>query len=145
MVIDNADDIQLFGPPGDLAKWIPECAHGSILVTTRDKAAGSRLTRGGSLIEVGKMSEREAGKLLRKLTGTSTDLDPEAFSSLASRLEQLPLAIVQAAAFIQDTSISVGKYLQILGKSEQHLIDLLSQDFEIPGTNSAASRRVTET
>jgi len=54
MIIDNADDAQLFSWPGNLGQWIPECPHGAVLVTTRNKAAGLRLIRSGRLIEVGR-------------------------------------------------------------------------------------------
>lgn len=59
MVIDNADDIQaLFPPEGGTARsdcevarsWlghlVPQCAHGSVLITTSDKEAGMRLNQG---------------------------------------------------------------------------------------------------
>lgn len=63
MVIDNADDTEVFfgkQPKAtsasrleeDLGIYIPECTHGSILITTRNKQAGSRLTKGNRLIEV---------------------------------------------------------------------------------------------
>ena len=143
IIIDNADDIQLFGPPGDLAKWIPECAHGSILITTRDKAAGLRLSQYGFLIQVGKMKEKESEQLLQEKL--QDKLDPEVLSSLSSRLEQLPLAMVQAAAFIREMSIPANRYLQMLERSDQHVIDLLSEDFEMTGTPPEASRKVAET
>ena len=106
MVIDNADDAELFGQAGKLAQWVPECAHGSVLVTTRNKVAGSRLTRVGCLIEVGEMNENELEQLLgNKLK--ADNLDPNDLSRLASRLERLPLALAQAASFIQEQRISV--------------------------------------
>ncbi|GAB1315441.1 hypothetical protein MFIFM68171_05651 [Madurella fahalii] len=144
MVIDNADNAQLFSQPRSLGKWIPECAHGSILVTTRNKVAGSRLTQGRCLIEVGKMTEGESRLLLQEKLEADNP-DPDNLSSLSSRLEHLPLALVQAAAFIQETSISVDSYLQLLEKSDQHLIDLLSEEFETVGRDSEATRAVAET
>ena len=59
MVIDNADNYQLLSDRENLGKWIPECAYGSVLVTTRNKVVGLRLTRGRCLIEVGEMDEGE--------------------------------------------------------------------------------------
>jgi hypothetical protein len=63
MIIDNADDTEMFfnsseatspkpedtnqlALEGNLGHYIPECSHGSILVTTRNKHTGVRLTRG---------------------------------------------------------------------------------------------------
>ena len=144
MVIDNADDAELFGRPGNLGQWVPECAHGSVLVTTRNKVAGSRLTRVGCLIEVGEMNEIESEQLLRDKLKTD-DPDPNDLSRLASRLERLPLALAQAAAFIQEQSISVTEYLRLLEMSDQNLVSLLSETFEAVGRDSGTPHAVVET
>jgi len=144
MVIDNADDAQLFSHGESLGKWIPECAHGSVLITTRNKVVGSRLTRGKCLIEVGKIDETESRQLLEEKL-EADDLNPDDLSRLTSRLEHLPLALVQAAAFIQEMSISVKEYLRLLEKSDQHLVDLLSEEFETVSRDPEAARAVAET
>jgi hypothetical protein len=144
MVIDNADDMQVFSQLGGLGQCIPECAHGSILVTTRNKEAGSRLTKGRLPIEVKKMDESESRQLLQeKLEDENLDLDD--LSMLLSRLEHLPLALAQAAAFIQEKTISISDYLQLLNKSDQNRVDLLSEEFEAVGRDSEAPRAVAET
>lgn len=147
MIVDNADDMQLFFPSGDGEKfsdYIPECAHGTTLITTRNLQVGSRLTRGKRPIEVNKMDEDESVQLLiRGLQGI--DEDPKDLLRLSSRLEFLPLALVQASAFIQENTITVDKYLELLDGSEKGLVDLLSEDFEAVGRDSATPRAVTET
>ncbi|RSL64198.1 hypothetical protein CEP53_004146 [Fusarium sp. AF-6] len=147
IIIDNADDMQLFFPSGDGEKfsdYIPECAHGTTLVTTRNLQVGSRLTRGKRPIEVNKMDEDESVQLLiRGLQGI--DEDPKDLLRLSSRLEFLPLALVQASAFIQENTITVNKYLELLEGSEKGLVDLLSEDFDAVGRDSATPRAVTET
>ncbi|KAK3379401.1 hypothetical protein B0T24DRAFT_154684 [Lasiosphaeria ovina] len=144
MIIDNADDVQLFSQPGNLGQFVPECAHGSVLATTRNKVAGSRLTQSGRLIEVGKMDEDESRQMLQgKLEADNPS--PDDLSTLSSRLEHLPLALVQAAAFIREMSTSVKEYLQLLEKSDQHLVDLLSEEFETVGRDPEAARAVAET
>ena len=151
MVIDNADDKQLFfGAPGgshhegNLGRDIPECSHGTILVTTRNKQAGLSLAKGTHLIEVQEMDDIDSEKLLRtKLIGDPTSSE---LSTLLSRLEYLPLAVVQAAAFVQANTIAVNEYLRLLDKSEQHIVDLLSEDFETAhGRDSETPRAVAET
>ncbi|KAK4162358.1 hypothetical protein QBC43DRAFT_302124 [Cladorrhinum sp. PSN259] len=144
MVIDNADDAQLFSHAGELGKWIPECKYGSVLVTTRNKIAGSRLTQSGRLVEVGKMDEDESRQLLQGKIEVD-NLSPDDLLTLSSRLEHLPLALVQAAAFIQEMSISVTEYLQLLEKSDKQLVDLLSEEFETVGRDPEAARAVAET
>ena len=50
MAIDNADDTQLFVGQSEadekesLGHYLPECTHGTILVTTRNIQTGSKLT-----------------------------------------------------------------------------------------------------
>ena len=159
MVIDNADDMELFfGAPADsssgspstdphhsgkLERYIPECAHGSLLITTRNKQAGLRLAKGNLPIVVHEMDDTESEKLLRakvKENPTSDEL-----STLSSRLERLPLTLVQAAAFIEANSITVSEYLRLLDKSDQVLVDLLSEEFETDGRDSETPRAVAET
>jgi hypothetical protein len=64
---------------------------------------------------------------------------------LSSRLEYLPLALAQAAAFIQENSITVNEYLQLLDRSDQDLVELLSEEFETVGRDSDTPRAVTAT
>ena len=68
VVIDNADDVDmLFSPPDNLSRWIPSSPQGTVILTTRSKQVGVRFAKSKrrSIIEVGKMSDHEAGKLLR--------------------------------------------------------------------------------
>lgn len=73
------------------------------------------------------------------------DLGFDDLSMLSSRLEYLPLALIQAAAFIQENSISVCEHLRLLNKSDQDLVDLLSEEFETVGRDSKTPRTVAET
>jgi hypothetical protein len=73
----------------------------------RNKVAGSKIARDRCLIEVRRIDEGESRQLLQeKLKGGILDPDDD-LSKLSSRLEHLPLALVQAAAFIQEMSITV--------------------------------------
>ncbi|KAH6975384.1 hypothetical protein BKA56DRAFT_489658 [Ilyonectria sp. MPI-CAGE-AT-0026] len=156
MVIDNADDMDLFfnspspghaintiARNGDFADYIPSSKYGAIVVTTRNKQVGARLTKGLNLIEVKGMDEKESTSLLQgKLEGehfNSKDL-PE----LSSKLDHLPLALAQAAAFIQENSMSVDRYLQLL-EGDQGLVELLSEDFETVGRESDTPKAVAKT
>ena len=157
MVIDNADDTQLFlrssrdlendNPPdqeGTLGRYIPECPHGSILITTRNKQTGIRLTKGRAVIEVDKMNEDESNRLLRT-TLDGFELATDEALHLSSRLECLPLALVQAAAFIRENTVAVSKYLQLLEEGDQNLVRLLSKEFETVGRDSETPHAVTAT
>ncbi|KAL2138813.1 hypothetical protein VTI28DRAFT_6196 [Corynascus sepedonium] len=157
MVIDNADDVQVFfarqkrpahgsssGHEGNLGRYIPEYSHGAILITTRNRQTGSKLTKGKRLIEIGEMDEEETAELLRtRLDGINT-ISCES-SALSSRLEHLPLALVQASAFMQENCLTINDYLQLLDKSDQHFVDLLSEEFETEGRDWETPRAVGET
>ncbi|KAF4503164.1 hypothetical protein FAGAP_595 [Fusarium agapanthi] len=155
MVIDNADDLQLFFPQTEsskmkqntdksLSQFIPQCAHGRVLITTRNMQVGSRLTKGKYPIEVGQMSDREACQLLRQGI-RQEDESEEDLLQLSSRLEFLPLALVQAAAFIQENSITVKEYLELLEGSENDLVDLLNEEFETVGRDADTPHAVAQT
>ncbi|KAK1962871.1 hypothetical protein LY78DRAFT_642439 [Colletotrichum sublineola] len=160
MVIDNADDKELFFPSDSgssntskersaplssrLGNYLPDCAHGSILITTRDKKAASRFCQGKpSIIEIDKMDPKETGQLLQRTLGKEASLEEAA--SLSARLEYLPLALVQAAAFIQENSISISEYLQLLDESDENLVNQLSEPFTTVGRDSNVPNEVTTT
>ncbi|KAH7309524.1 P-loop containing nucleoside triphosphate hydrolase protein, partial [Stachybotrys elegans] len=156
MVVDNADDMQLFFPPPtrstlstaepndgkSFSEHLPECAHGALLVTTRNKQLGIKLAKGQCVIGVDRMDEDESEHLLRAkhIHATSPEL-----LTLSARLEHLPLALVQAATYIQEMSITVAKYLELLGETDQHTVHLLSKEFETVGRDTKAPRAVAQT
>lgn len=161
MIIDNADDMDMFFPNqlkqdapgedsqttaaltgGNLARYIPDCNHGSVLITTRDKKAGVRLCQGLSPIEVDKMTDDEAYQLVQQITSTQKPPVNETVR-LISKLEHLPLALAQAASFIQENNISINAYVQLLDESDSALIDQLSESFETVGRDSETPHAVT--
>ncbi|VUC29568.1 unnamed protein product [Clonostachys rosea] len=160
MVIDNADDMDLFFPyPMEagllkittaetrtdygLGRYIPECKHGSVIITTRDMKTGSRLARGKLPIKVGNMNETEAHSLLYAILEDEISADKAYL--LSSRLEHLPLALVQAAAFIQENGITLTEYVQLLDESDSAFVDRLSEPFETVGRDSKTPHAVTAT
>ncbi|KAH7146098.1 hypothetical protein EDB81DRAFT_856613 [Dactylonectria macrodidyma] len=139
MVIDNADDAQLFfGQSADTAISSAESKD------ERNLQVGVRLTKGQQPIEVLRMTEDESEQLLRVrlkgISAASADL-----LMLSSQLEHLPLALAQGAAFIQETSITVAKYLQLLSNSDKDIVHLLSKEFETVGRDSKAPQAVAQT
>ena len=59
--------------------------------------------------------------------------DRQAKMKLLEQLIFLPLAIVQAAAYINKNDITLSKYLVLLEEKEQDVIELLAEDFEDEG------------
>lgn len=150
MILDNADDAELFFPTtnaeDNLGQYIPECDHGSILITTRNKQAGLKLAKGKPPIELETMDDKESQQLLRAGLGSwASDINTQEIDDLASRLEHLPLALAQAAAFMEANTMGVGEYLDMLRDSDQAVVDLLSEDFETVGRDRLAPRAVAET
>ncbi|KAI9148687.1 Enniatin synthetase [Paramyrothecium foliicola] len=153
MVLDNADDLKLFferpyeasntvDDESNLQRYLPECAHGALLATSRDKKLAVKLSRGQKHIEVGRMGDEESKQLLhaRHIDATSANI-----SALSSRLEHLPLALAQAAAYIEEESITVSQYLDLLGENDQNTVQLLSKEFETVGRDSETPRAVAQT
>lgn len=142
MIIDSADNIETFlNSSGDnqlgglqaaksasstgLGRYIPTCLHGKILITTNNKLTAESLANQGRILEVYPMDKHYACTLLRKhLTeedGTSTDNRnrPEPWHNrdllnLACQLDYLPLALVQAAAYISMNSLSVTEFQELI-------------------------------
>ncbi|KAI5777789.1 P-loop containing nucleoside triphosphate hydrolase protein, partial [Geopyxis carbonaria] len=138
MIVDNADNCEIFFPRvrgawRGLAEYLPKTANGSIIFTTRDKTAGLKLTACGpkGCIEVKKMEEMDCMSLLR------TRMDPEQpfceteANELLKLLDYLPLAVVQATAFMAENQIGLKDYLYLYQESPDTCIELLSHDFEV--------------
>ncbi|KAF2465664.1 uncharacterized protein BDR25DRAFT_318500 [Lindgomyces ingoldianus] len=96
------------------------------------------------MINVGPMDEEESIQLISKRLEDS-GLGTKQTSLLAARLDYLPLALVQAAAFIQENSMTVPKYIQLLDRGDHILEGLLSQPFEEEGRDSSVPNAVTAT
>ncbi|KAI9681249.1 MAG: hypothetical protein M1817_002531 [Caeruleum heppii] len=157
MIIDNADDGDLFescqrewpvvtplssqADSPRLGEFVPDCSHGAILVTTRNKQAGDLLMKGRELSEVQRMSESESADLVRRSLQLR-DGDTEDLDRLAKSLECLPLALAQSAAYMRWNSMRPGRYLELLEKKP---LGLLSHSFEDSGRDLEMPNAVVST
>ena len=128
LVIDNADNIEhwwpgkyksggsLDDPSKNLSKYLPDGLDSShVLITTRDNRVASRLAKEAKPIAVQPMSNDEAKSLfLSKLGGRESNLDEAEVRSLLEELDHLPLAVSQAAAFIEENCASISDYTNAL-------------------------------
>lgn len=148
MIIDNADDGEVFfdwaGSGSTLSKYIPDCSHGALLVTTRNKNVGVNFTKGRGLIEIPEMNKDESKELITKCIGGNPD-DDTAMDKLTKLLEYIPLALAQAAAFMQQNTLTLTEYLEIYDEKPDGLIDLLSVPFEGQGRDDAVPNPVAAT
>ncbi|KAJ7814488.1 hypothetical protein B0H13DRAFT_1664770, partial [Mycena leptocephala] len=114
LVFDNADD-----PSINLQDFIPECDHGNIIITSRNPGL---CVYAGSEALVSDMEEEDAVALLLKsavqrVTATTEQIATE----IVKALYYLPLAIVQAGAFISK-SRNLGNYLELHTKNQARLL-----------------------
>ena len=123
IVIDNLDDIEL-----QSRLYIPIC-HGEILFTTRDERIIGRpgLVPAGAGIEVARMGEKEATETFCRIIGSKDPAGSPATGQLLALLDGLPLAIAQAASYIQTTHMPTERYLALFQKGEEHQKELLSE------------------
>ncbi|KAJ5348541.1 uncharacterized protein N7506_001794 [Penicillium brevicompactum] len=135
MVLDNADDHGIFfnatesNERGPLERFLPQAAHGSILVTSRNGLAARNLVGSdGHVIDVQPMNEEESLALLRaRIPAPQSGEDEKA---LVQALEYIPLAITQAGSYIANRSplITVSTYLRLFHESESKRTRLLQNE-----------------
>jgi tetratricopeptide (TPR) repeat protein len=140
LILDNADDIDMLykracGDHRSLAliDYLPSSRYGWIIFTTRTRKAAVKQA-GNNIIKVYEMDQVEARKVLEKsLIQTHVLKEDKATVRLLNLLTCLPLAIVQAAAFINANEISISSYIALYKNGEDEVIELLSKDFEDQG------------
>ena len=147
LVFDNADDIDMWiakvsgSDSGlrhgqgfrSLIDYLPKSKQGAILFTTRNRKIGVKLAQ-QNVVNVPTMGEDAATRLLEKCL-----INPDLINSrqdtntLLSQLTCLPLAIVQAAAYINENGTTLRDYILLLADQEVEVIELLSEEFEDDG------------
>jgi tetratricopeptide (TPR) repeat protein len=121
LILDNADDLLL------AQEFLPINHKGYVLFTTRASASGAI----AASVEVEKLTLREGTELLlrwAKLLDADTSLEqvPAADRAAAERIVQemdgLPLAIVQAGAYVEETGCSLADYLRLYATHRKELL-----------------------
>ncbi|KAL6713021.1 hypothetical protein ACLMJK_009417 [Lecanora helva] len=133
LVVDNADDEEvLFGTPDSgrgVADYLPESKNGLTLFTTRYRQNAVALA-GKKVVDIQHMTEVEAETFLRtSLTQEDLLQDRATTAELLSELAHLPLAIAQAAAYLNARPMSLQDYLSLIRNAEEDTISLLSREF----------------
>ena len=107
MIIDNLDDDASI----DLLRhdFLTVGMNGTILITSRN----GMVKRTWQSIEVSDMKPEEATVLMEKIAGSHLIGDP-GLSDLLKDLGNLPLAVDQAASFINETEITLSQYRDLL-------------------------------
>lgn len=136
MIVDNANDasVLLSGSDGDpkstrLNDYLPCSERGIITFTARSRKAAEDLTQ-SNVIKLDDMNENEARQLMRRRLSEKAPLEDEAaVDELLSLLAYLPLAIVQATAFINSNGISIADYTSLFREPRKE-VRLFSKHFE---------------
>ena len=152
-VFDNVDDMDMlfsepaFGELGSvrtesrtkthpksrrLVDYLPKSRQGSIVFTTRDMKVAVRLAP-TCIVAVPEMDAKGAEELLEKYLPNQDFVRNQDVAVLLQELTYLPLAIAQAAAYINQNVIAIADYMALLAEQEEDVIDLLSEEFEDDG------------
>jgi hypothetical protein len=103
---------------------------GCLIFTTRDKKAAVKLA-GGDVVEVPELDEDAAVQLLQAfIMDDSLPGGKQDAKTLVTELTFLPLAIVQAAAYTNENTVTLADYLSLLNEQEGDVIELISEEFE---------------
>ena len=125
LVFDNAEEL------GDLLPYLPRTGSGNVLITSRNP-----IWRGpADAFAVPQFDRIESLDFMVKMVGHAEVRDLE---TLADSLGHLPLALDQAASYIQAADIDVTEYLSLF---ERYRLDLLKRWF--PTTNYPATVATT--
>jgi tetratricopeptide (TPR) repeat protein len=128
LIVDNIDDMDIWKT--ELRNHLPRSQTGCIVFTTRTRKVAVEISL-SNVIEVQKMDAKMATELLIKLVPKQELLeDHRNAQNLLVQLAYIPLAIVQAAAYIKKNGTALSKYLALLDSQEQQAIELLSEDFD---------------
>ena len=150
LIFDNADDLDLWknsdsASQDGLENFLPKSDQGTIVFTTRNKRVAHYLAS-TEIIHIQEMDEQRAASVLQNaLVNKALLNDHEKTRELLQRLTFLPLAIVQAASFINQNEMDIAGYIRLLDGQEQDAIDLLSEDFEDEGRYKSIRNPVATT
>ncbi|KAJ7144745.1 hypothetical protein C8R43DRAFT_563088 [Mycena crocata] len=114
LLFDSADV-----PKMNLNKFFPQCKHGNIVITSRNP--GLRVYAGSDSL-VSDMEETDAVNLLLKSASESdADENRQIATEIVKTLYYLPLAIIQAGAFISKSG-ALNSYLDLYVKNKARLL-----------------------
>lgn len=148
MVLVNADDADVWTSSSivelsqqntsqqsaPLINYIPRGSYGLVLITTRDSQLGKILAKDKKKpIEVLPFGPEQAENLLRRKLSEDDDISQEDANEMTKVLDYLPLAITQAAAYLDQNNMTITKYLQLLRAGKADTLDLLKKGIHDPG------------
>jgi tetratricopeptide (TPR) repeat protein len=124
LVFDNADEAKAAG----LMEFLPSSEQGAIVFTTTNrKTAAKPAPR--SIVELPEMEQDMARRMLETCLVNPANGRGKA-DLLLKGLAYLPLAIVQAAAYVNANKVTLQEYLSLLAEKMEGLVEPLHQESE---------------
>ncbi|BCR91425.1 Pfs, NB-ARC and TPR domain protein [Aspergillus chevalieri] len=133
LIFDNADDLDMWVKDSStgsaLRDFLPYNSQGHTIFTTRNRKLAVKLAS-SDVIHVRELDEKTGMEFLEKsLIQESLLNNHHAMITLLEQLTFLPLAVTQAAAYMNENGIGVSDYLLLLQEQETDVVELLSEDF----------------
>ena len=128
LILDNADDLPL------AQQFLPTSHKGYVLFTTRAQASGAI----AASVEVEQLTPQEGALLLLRWTklldmdaplDQAQPADRAAAERIVEEMDGLPLAIVQAGAYMEETGCSLEDYLSLYATHRKDLLARRSRLF----------------
>jgi hypothetical protein len=111
LIFDNVPE------PAVIAGMVPPAGGGQVLITSR-----YAFWPGGQAVEVPVLDREVAAGFLLARTGAAGAEEEQAAGELADELGGLPLALEQAAAYMESTGRSIGQYLGLFRRRRAELL-----------------------
>jgi tetratricopeptide (TPR) repeat protein len=126
-----------------LSRYPLPSRHGSVLLTSRTKRAAMQIVEESDIVTVEPMDGAAAHALLYQKLGDAVDRS-DGIAQLAVALDHMPLALVQAAAYIRQRAprCSVQQYLNEYRQSDSRKTSLLNQEAGHLRRDEAASNAI---
>lgn len=145
LILDNVDDLNTWTY---LKQNLPLRKEWRILITTRNGNLAAQTAR-SHVLQVREPGEQGAIDILHKRLIPEIRFlleDKETVLALLDRLESLPLALVQAAAFLNvNRKFTLSNYLEIFNRQEPEVMEFLGKDFGDNGHDGDGSSPVATT
>jgi len=109
LVFDNAQNFK------DLEDYLPRTGSGHVIITSRNQSWGGV----ARMLPVDIFTPAESVEFLRRRTRQD---DEDTAKALAQALGNLPLALEQAGAYIQETGITLSAYLKLFKERQKELL-----------------------
>ena len=133
LIFDNVEDVDV------LSKFLPTRRFGSVLITTRVQTKKRHI----ETLQVEKLTQEQSihflfrrAHVLEKTDALESipETEVRAAKQLCALLDGLPLALEQAAAYIDKNECSIAEYLALFQSYSSSLLDWRSEDEEYPYT-----------